>query len=58
MNEFYCYKCGQFYSAQYDYYICTCGEVLFKNIYLCVSVGLPYKDGYCYKFLASIIKTN
>ncbi|ETR70098.1 MAG: hypothetical protein OMM_03485 [Candidatus Magnetoglobus multicellularis str. Araruama] len=25
-----------------------------ENVYLCVSVGLPYK-GYCYKFLASII---
>lgn len=29
-----------------------------KNIYLCVSVGLPYHDGYCYKFLASIIETE
>lgn len=28
-----------------------------KNIYLCVSVGLPY-NGYCYKFLASIIETE
>ncbi len=27
-----------------------------NNIYLCVSVGLPY-NGYCYKFLASIIET-
>ena len=27
-----------------------------KNIYLCVSIGLPY-NGYCYKFLASIIET-
>ncbi|MEA3432203.1 MAG: hypothetical protein U9R01_05970 [candidate division WOR-3 bacterium] len=26
-----------------------------ENIYLCVSVGLPY-NGYCYKFLASIIE--
>lgn len=26
-----------------------------ENIYLCVSVGLPY-NGYCYKFLASLIK--
>ena len=25
-----------------------------ENVYLCVSVGLPY-DGYCYKFLASLI---
>jgi hypothetical protein len=28
-----------------------------ENIYLCVSVGLPY-NGYCYKFLASIIEWN
>jgi len=28
-----------------------------ENIYLCVSVGLPY-NGYCYKFLASIIETT
>ena len=27
-----------------------------KNIYLCVSIGLPH-NGYCYKFLASIIET-
>jgi len=28
-----------------------------ENIYLCVSVGLPY-DGYCYKFLASLIENS
>lgn len=28
-----------------------------ENIYLCVSVGLPYND-FCYKFLASIIETE
>jgi len=28
-----------------------------ENTYLCVSVGLPY-DGYCYKFVASIIRTT
>lgn len=28
-----------------------------ENIYLCVSVGLPL-NGYCYKFLASIIKSK
>jgi hypothetical protein len=28
-----------------------------RRIYLCVSIGLPYKnDGYCYKFVASIIE--
>lgn len=27
------------------------------QIYLCVSLGLPYDDGYCYKFLASLIET-
>lgn len=26
-----------------------------ENVYLCVSVGLPYIDGYCYKFLVSLI---
>ena len=26
-----------------------------KNVYLCVSIGLPY-NGYCYKFLASLIE--
>jgi len=26
-----------------------------ENIYLCVSIGLPY-NGYCYKFLASLIE--
>jgi hypothetical protein len=25
------------------------------NVFLCVSMGLPYQDGYCYKFVASII---
>ena len=28
-----------------------------ENVYLCVSVGLPY-NGYCYKFVASIVETN
>ena len=28
-----------------------------KNIYLCVSVGLPYK-GYCYKFVASMLEDS
>ena len=28
-----------------------------ENTYLCVSVGLPY-EGYCYKFLASIIESE
>ena len=28
-----------------------------KNIYLCVSIGKPYK-GYCYKFLASLIEDH
>lgn len=28
-----------------------------ENVYLCVSVGLPY-NGYCYKFLASIVEIN
>jgi len=27
-----------------------------ENTYLCVSIGLPY-SGYCYKFVASIIRT-
>jgi len=26
-----------------------------KNVYLCVSLAAPYKDGYCYKLVASII---
>ncbi len=30
-------------------------ELPAENIYLCVSVGLPF-DGFCYKFLASIIE--
>lgn len=31
--------------------------LLIDNIYLCVSIGLPY-DGYCYKFLASLIEIS
>ncbi len=31
--------------------------MLTENIYLCVSIGLPY-NGYCYKFVASIIETE
>ncbi len=26
-----------------------------ENIYLCISLAAPYKDGYCYKLVASII---
>ncbi|MCK5719287.1 MAG: hypothetical protein KAH84_04970 [Thiomargarita sp.] len=33
----------------------SCFTLPIEKIYLCVSVGLPYK-GYCYKFLASIIE--
>jgi hypothetical protein len=33
-----------------------CFTLPIAKIYLCVSVGLPY-NGYCYKFLASIIET-
>lgn len=25
------------------------------NIFMCISIGLPYDDGFCYKFVASII---
>lgn len=28
-----------------------------NRVYLCVSLGLPYEDNNCYKFLASIIET-
>jgi len=28
-----------------------------ENIYLCISLAAPYKDGYCYKLVASIIPT-
>lgn len=30
-------------------------RLLSGNIFLCVSTGLPYTDGYCYKWVASII---
>ncbi|MDP2211851.1 MAG: hypothetical protein Q8J63_08955 [Candidatus Aquicultor sp.] len=32
-----------------------CFTLSIENIYMCVSVGLPY-NGYCYKFLASLIE--
>ena len=34
-----------------------CFTLSVENIYLCVSVGLPY-NGYCYKFLASLIEDS
>lgn len=27
-----------------------------KDVYLCISLAAPYKDGYCYKLVASIIE--
>ncbi len=33
-------------------------DLSLKNIYLCVPLAMPYKDGYCYKLLASLIKAE
>lgn len=30
-------------------------DELNERVYMCVSLGLPYTDGFCYKFIASII---